>query len=89
MPSAKKILYAIENDCINIENTNNINYDVKECKNIILKSSKSIFIQNYINNKKRIKFENIYNELNNININEKLKTNYYINKGFYSKNEFK
>ena len=80
----EKILYSIENDSINIENTNNKNYDANECKNIILKLSKSFFIQNYINNKKRIKFENIYNELNNINIDEKLKTSYYINKGFYS-----
>ena len=82
--SLEKILHAIENDTKIFENANNLNCNIKECKNIILTLSKNIFLQNYINNKNRIKEENIYNKLNEININNKLKTNYYINNDFYS-----
>ena len=87
--SLDKILYSLENNNLNIENTNNINYNIKELKNGILTLSKNVFIQDYLYNKNRIKKENNYNELNNININEKLKTNYYIYKDFYSNKNLK
>ena len=104
--SLDTILYTIQNDSTNIDNSiYNNNNNIKECQNLILSLSKSIFLQDYIKqrtysqssivsakrgNKARI---NSLKQLllNNKNNNDKINTNYYIYKGFYSNlnlNEF-
>ena len=97
--SLDTILYTIQNDSTNIDNSNyNNNNNIKECQNLILSLSKSIFLQDYIKQRtysqsniissKRGKIRRINSLkqllLNNKNNNDKINTNYYIYKGFYS-----
>ena len=104
--SLDTILYTIQNDSTNIDNSiYNNNNNIKECQNLILSLSKSIFLQDYIKQRTYSQLNIISSKrgektrsnslkqllLNNKNNNDKINTNYYIYKGFYSNlnlNEF-
>ena len=97
--SLDTILYTIQNESTNADNSNyNKNKYIKECENLILSLSKSIFLQDYIKQRTNSQSSIITSKkskktkintldqllLNNKNNNDKVKTNYYIYNGFYS-----
>ena len=66
------ILNTIQNDSTNIENSNCVNNNAKECQNKILGLSKSAFLEDYIsskNNNVNINSNNRNNSLSRINSN--------------------
>ena len=96
--SLDNILYTIQNENANIDNTNYMNNNnIKECQKKILFLSESNFLQDYIKQKNnsqsgilmpkqnKIVKKNILDKiLNNKNNNNKIETNYYIYNDFYS-----
>ena len=96
--SLDTILNTIQNESTNFDNPDYINSNIKVCQNLILSLSRSIFLQDYIKRRtnsqssiisaKKTKNIRINSQkeliLNNKNNNEKVKTNYFIYKGFYS-----